>query len=245
MMSGDEEYGAELRARTPEQWATMAEKALADEKDIIALQHLMWRGDVMNWQGIVDLAKKPDMSLEDRDFALRQVGEIADKLRAARDNPEKRERRRWQNVMFCAAMVAPSEDKLARVWIKETLNSFPAGERGPTPDDDASPLVQATYAVECLLDALLSSPEERAELNKKMNGAFMRWCGENGIRSVSFPRTPYDEALREQKQGHTKRDGARINAIGQGEMFGAEIVPLNSSNGSSTEPPPPTGPSAA
>jgi hypothetical protein len=115
---------------------------------------------------------------------------------------------------------------------------FPA-TRGATPDDDVPPLVQATYAVECLLDALLASPEARAELKEKMDGALARWAGENGIRSVSFPRTPYDKALLKQKQGSPTRNGERVNANGQVEMFGAEIIPLTPGKDASGEILPP------
>ena len=62
-------------------------------------------------------------------------------------------------------------------------------------------LALATYAVESLLNALLMPQEERAELEKKRRGAFMRWAGENGIRA------------------------GRYNANGKFEMMG-EVVPF-------------------
>jgi hypothetical protein len=224
-MISDEEYEAELQARTPEQWAELRDKALADGYDIVALSHLMWRRDIKDWEHITKLLSKPDMSLEDKDYALRQVSEIAETLRNARDNPEERERRRWFNVMSCAAMVASNKKEMEVIWLKNARDSFSA-HQSPNPGGDAPLLAQATYAVECLLDAMLIKSEDRAELENRMNAWFMGWCDENGIRRVSFPSTPYDEALRKQKQGNSGRHGARFNANGQGEMFGAEIIPL-------------------
>ena len=62
-MISDEEYEAELQARTPEQWAELRDKALADGYDIVALSHLMWRRDIKDWEHITKLLSKPDMSL--------------------------------------------------------------------------------------------------------------------------------------------------------------------------------------
>jgi hypothetical protein len=100
----DEEYEAELQARTPEEWAAIREKGLADGNDMVTLQHLMWRRDVKDWGHVVKLATNQDSTLADHDYALRQASEIAGRLRNARDNPEQCERERWQNLMLCAAI---------------------------------------------------------------------------------------------------------------------------------------------
>jgi hypothetical protein len=198
MMPDEEEYEAELQARTPEKWASMAEKARADEKDVLALQHLMWRRDVKDWEHLTKLAVKPDIALDDRDYVLRQVGEIADRLRSARDNPKQRERRRWQDLVFCAAMIGASKEALAQMWLQNALDSFSA-RRMPEPGDDAPLLAHATYAVESLLDALLMDPKTRAELEGKMRSYFLQTMGDAGVRAGSF------------------------NAVGQLEMLG-EVV---------------------
>ncbi len=181
----DEEYEAELQARTPEVWAALVEKAKADEKEVLALQHLWWRRDAKDWEHLAKLATKPNMTLDDRDYLLRQVGEIADRLRDARDNPEQRERKRWQDLMLCATLIGTSDEAKAQRWLEKARDSFPAG-RGPDPGDEASLLTQATYAVECLLDALLMKPEDRAELKGKMSSWFLQWAGENGVRAGAY-----------------------------------------------------------
>lgn len=223
-MITDEEYEAELRARTPEEWSSLQEKALAAGNEMVALQHLMWRRDAKDWEHTVELSK-PGMSLADRDFVLRHVCEIGERLQEARDNPEERERRRWFNVLSAASMVASNEKGMEDIWLEQARDSF-SKDRGPRPDDNAPLIDHAIYAVECLLDALLMKPADRAELQRKMHTALMGWCDENGIRSVTFPGTPYDQALQKQKQASPKRHGGRFNAHGQGEMFGAEIIPL-------------------
>jgi hypothetical protein len=213
----DEEYEAELQARTLEQWAAMKEKALADEQDIEALQHLMWRKDVKDWKHIADLLTKPDSTLEDLDYALSQVAELADRLRAARDNPAQREQRRWHDLMFCAAMIGSNKENMQEWWLTSARDCFPA-EQGPRPGDDAPLLAQATYAVECLLAAMLMSPEDRAKCEDHMSSWFTRWAGERGVRAGKF------------------------NAYGQLEMLG-QVIPF--SPRSNDEPPPDPPPAAA
>lgn len=200
-MMTDEEYEAELQARTPEEWAAMKEKALADERDIHAMKHLVWRRDVRDWEHTAKLAAKPGTTREDLDYFFCQVGEIADTLRAARDNPDERERERWHRLMFCAAVIGSSEENCEKLWLEQARDLFGA-MRGPDPGDDAALIAQATYAIECLLDALLMKPANRAELKGKMDSVFMQWAGENGIR------------------------GGTYNANGQFEMFG-QIIPFN------------------
>lgn len=236
MTMTDEEYEAELQARTPEQWAAMKEKASADVDDIIALQHLMWRRDVEDFEDLQKLVEEPDKGLEDDDYILRQFGEIADTLRAARDNPEQRERDRWQNkLLFAAACIGSSEEKDIKWWLEYARDCFPP-TRGSQPGDDAPPLDHATYAVECLLDALLLTPECRAELKEKMHAKVMEMFG--GVRTVRVFDTPYGEALWKQKQSRRKRDGAKVNGGGQFEMFGAEIVPFKMESLSCVRRPP-------
>jgi hypothetical protein len=106
----DEDYEAELKARTPEQWAAMKENSLVDAGDIEALHHLCWRRDVKDQESLIKQAKKPGgMTLEDLDYFCHRLGEIADTLRAARDNPEERERDCWHRLMFAAAVIGSSE----------------------------------------------------------------------------------------------------------------------------------------
>jgi hypothetical protein len=194
----DEEYEAELQARAREMWAALTEKAKADGKDVFALQHLWWRRDAKDWERFVKLVNKPDMTLGDRDYLFSEVGEIADRLRAARDNPEQRERDRWRKLMFCAAVIGSSEHQ--EDWL-ENARDFFAATRGPDPGEDAPPLAQATFAIECLLDALLMKPNDRLALRGKTDAMFREWAGENGIRSGAY------------------------NASGKFEMFG-QIIPF-------------------
>jgi hypothetical protein len=78
----DEDYEAELKARTPEQWAAMKENSLVDAGDIEALHHLCWRRDVKDQESLIKQAKKPGgMTLEDLDYFCHRLGEIADTLR--------------------------------------------------------------------------------------------------------------------------------------------------------------------
>jgi hypothetical protein len=200
-MMTDEEYEAELKARTPEQWAAMKEKSLADARDIEALRHLWWRRDVKDQESLIKWGEKPaDMSLEDLDYFCQRIGEIADRLRAARDNPEERERRRWQDVAFCAAVIGSSEEGFTKLWLEQARDVFPA-TLGTIPPKDAPAIAHATYAIENLLYALLMHPDDRSELHGKMDTALMRWMGENGVR------------------------GGTYNAKGQFEMFG-EVIPF-------------------
>jgi hypothetical protein len=188
----DEEYEAELQARTPEEWAAMAEKAEADEKDVFALRHLWWRKDAKSFTYLAELAAKPDKTIGDRDYVLRQIGEIADRLRDARDNPERRERQRWKDLLFAAAMIGSSNEARGQIWLQQAQDCFPA-VRGPEPGKDAPLLAQATYAVESLLDALLMKPEERAELEGKMSSWFLQWAGENGVRAGTFHNGKFEQ----------------------------------------------------
>jgi hypothetical protein len=180
-MTDDEEYEAKLQARTPEEWAAMMEKAKTDMEAALSLQSLWWGKDAKDWEYLAKQMGDPDSTLADHDYALRQMGEIADRLRAARDNPEQRERERWRDLTFAAAMIGSSNPSCAYMWLKQAKGSFPA-VLGPAPADDAPLLDHATYAVESLLDALLMDPEDRAKLEGKMRSWFRQWAGENGIR---------------------------------------------------------------
>jgi hypothetical protein len=215
----DEEYEAELQARTPEQWQAMREKALADAQDIQALQHLMWRRDVKDQGHLAELMAKPDATPEDIDYVFRQIGDLADRLRAARDNPAQREQKRWHELMYCAAMIGSNKENMQEWWLKSARDCFPA-EQGPRPGDDAPLLAQATYAVECLLDAMLMSPEDRAKCEDKMHSWFRNWCGENGVRMGTF------------------------NAYGKFEPLG-QVVPFEPRTNNDEPPPDPPPPAAA
>jgi hypothetical protein len=134
-MMTDEDYEAELQATTIEQWAAMHDKALADGNEMAALQHLMWRGDMDDWMHTVEMSK-PGMSLEDRDYVYRRIGGIADRLREARDNPEKRERRRWFNIESAAAIyqrplqgLLPAEPRIEKPWHRDFFVSLGRSRR--------------------------------------------------------------------------------------------------------------------
>jgi hypothetical protein len=81
-------------------------------------------------------------SLEDLDYFCAQLGEIADTLRAARDNPEQRERRRWQDIAFCAAVIASSEERFTKLWLEQARDALPA-TLGPMPPKDAPAIAQS------------------------------------------------------------------------------------------------------
>jgi hypothetical protein len=61
------------------------------------------------------------------------------------------------------AVIGSCEEGDQELWLEQVRDCFPVG-RGPRPGEDAHLSAQATYAVECLLDALLMKPEDRAEL---------------------------------------------------------------------------------
>jgi len=72
--------------------------------------------------------------------------------------------------MFAAAVIGSSEEKYTKAWLESARDYFPP-TRGERPGEDAPLLANAIYAVECLLDALLMKPEDRAALEEKMHGA--------------------------------------------------------------------------
>jgi hypothetical protein len=214
-LTEEEEHEAELRARPMAEWDALVDKAVADQDDVVALQHLMERRDAKEWDQVVELlSKRTGGTLGDRDYALRQVSEIADRLRNARDNPEQRERRRWTDLLFAAAMIGSSKEGMTKLWLENARDCLPVTRSPVRPGDDDPLLAHATYFVDSLLDALLMKPDDRAGLEKMVNARFLQWCGENGVRA------------------------GRFDASGKFEMLG-EVVPFQLTD----TPPGPTDPS--
>ncbi len=181
----DEEYEAELQARTPEQWQAMHEEAVNAVRDIHALQHLWLRRDVKDWNRLGELVSRPDKTLGDIDYEMHFACELADRLREARDKLEVRERQRWHDPMFCAAMIGSSSTKDGKRWLRTAADDFlPATLSHATPPEDAPLLELAAHAVETLLHALTMSEEHRAKVERHMDRAFVGMMEDMGVEAL-------------------------------------------------------------
>jgi hypothetical protein len=114
---------------------------------------------------------KPDRTPDDVRYAYDLVGEVVDRLREARDFPEKRERKRWLDLGFLAATIGSSPGN-ETVWLKSARDLF-ADVPIEHPDcENGDLLAIARYAVSSLLCALLMDPDDKRGLERKMHAKF-------------------------------------------------------------------------
>src|SRR5882762_7059600 len=71
------------------------QKGMVAAEECDALRHLAWPRDLRDMQHAMGLFKKPE-TYDDYRYAFHLLGEVAERLREARDFPEKRILRRWQ-----------------------------------------------------------------------------------------------------------------------------------------------------
>jgi hypothetical protein len=147
------------------------EKLMAAIREYESLQQLAWPCDHKDLQHAIKLAQKPDRSCDDIRYAYELIGEVVDRLRAARDFPEKRERKRWLDLGFIAAMAGSSSD-YQEAWLKSAADLFEDVPHELPDDESGDILAHARYAVASLLGALLMAPDEKGEIKRKMDAKF-------------------------------------------------------------------------
>jgi hypothetical protein len=132
------------------------EKMLADAKEVDELHHLAWPRDAKDMHQFSELMRKSDPTCDDLRYAYELIGEVAGRLREAKDHPEKRELRRWQNLQFAVAVSAGRDFAYMLPFLKSAATNFAAVQ--PPPKDESDLLVVATWTMAILLDVLTSDP---------------------------------------------------------------------------------------
>jgi hypothetical protein len=155
------------------------EKGMAAAKECEALESLMWPRDMRDMEYASKLITKQE-SNEDLQYAYALMGEVAERLREAQDFPEKRERRRWQDVQFAVTVSAGRDPAEMLPFLKSAATDFAAVQ---PPKDESDLLAVATWTMASLLDVLTSDPEKFAGCGGRLKPSFTRCfpaCGAAG-----------------------------------------------------------------
>ena len=145
------------------------QKGMVAAEECDALRHLAWPRDLRDMQHAMGLFKKPE-TYDDYRYAFHLLGEVAERLREARDFPEKRILRRWQDVQFAVAVSAGHDRDYILPFLKTAAQDFAVV---PPPEDKSDLLAVATWTMASLLDVLTSDPEKFAGVQKAIKTKFI------------------------------------------------------------------------
>ena len=118
------------------------------------LSHLAWPRDVKDMQHASDVIQNPESNYGSWLYAYELIGEVAERLREARDFPEKHILRRWQDLQFTVAVSAGRDPIKMLPFLKLVASDFSVVQ---PPDDESDLLAVATSTVASLLDVLTST----------------------------------------------------------------------------------------
>jgi hypothetical protein len=146
------------------------EKALAAEEECKALRHLMWASDARDIEYAHKLIEKRE-SYSDYSYAYWLIGEVAERLREARDHPEKRELRRWQKVQFAAAVSAGRPPMEMIPFLFTAFREFEFDAAKP-PADEKDLYSVAVHTMAMVLDVPTSDPKKFGNMQSRITAAF-------------------------------------------------------------------------